>query len=112
MLENARRNRLQSRIIPHHSATVTIVYFYTENLELIDHPLLDLVPNDFFLFPETKDKSMKCVVIMSEETIQENQLNLRLKEMLMSAAWHFSFTKWYERMIKCVKVKEKYFKKM
>lgn len=112
-LRKSNRNR---RIILHHdnasahTARQTIDYLKQQNVELMTHcPYSpDLSPNDFFLFPNIKNK-MRGERFASPEEAVEAFKNHVLE--VPASEWQKCFNSWFERMQKCINFKGEYFEK-
>ena len=68
----------------------------------------DLAPNDFFLFPNVKNKLRGQRFSSAEEAVDAFK-NHVLE--VFEAEWKKCFDKWFERMQKCIDHKGEYFEK-
>ena len=65
---------------------------------------LDLSPNDFFLFPNIKNK-------MRDERFGSPETFRTLISEVTALEWKKCFENWFERMQKCIDLKGEYFEK-
>lgn len=111
-----REKNKRCRIILHHdnasshTSRQTNEFLTTENIELMGHPPYspDLAPNDFFLFPNIKDKLRGQRFTSAEEAVEAFK-NHVLE--VSHAEWKKCFEKWFDRMQKCMNHKGEYFEK-
>lgn len=84
-----------------HSAQRTRDFLQKSGVKLLDHPPYspDLAPCDFFLFPETKKKIRGRTFSTSEEAVAEFVTEL---EAMPKEAYREAFSKWFQRMNKCI----------
>ena len=92
-----------------HRARQTVDLLSSNNVELMTHcPYSpDLSPNDFFLFPNIKNK-MRSERFESPEAAVETFRTL-ISE-ITALEWK-KFENWFGRMQKCIDLKGKYFEK-
>jgi Transposase. len=116
VIAKIRRNNVKRRIIVHHdnasahTAQRTIDFLSSENIEIMTHcPYSpDLSPNDFFLFPNIKNKLRGKRFASPEEAVEA--FNLCVSEVPRSE-WRRCFEDWFHRMKKCIDLKGEYFEK-
>lgn len=111
-----RKNNARRQIILHHdnasshTAAVTVNYLIHQNVELMSHcPYSpDLSPNDFFLFPQVKNKMRGERFSTPEDAVEAYKSHVLA---IPHSEWKKCFENWFERMRKCTKLKGEYFEK-
>ncbi|CAH1956846.1 unnamed protein product [Acanthoscelides obtectus] len=91
-----------------HTAQKTRQYLTEENMQLLDHPLYspDLSPNDFFTFPEIKNR-LRGQRFQSPEEAVDALKNAVLD--LPTYEWNECFENWFERMQMCINLRGEHF---
>ena len=111
-----RKTNKRRRIILHqdnascHTSRLTTDFMNSQKIELMGHPPYspDLAPNDFFLFPNVKNKLRGQRFSLAEDAVDA------FKNHIMEVSqedWKNCFDKWFERMQKCIDHKGEYFEK-
>lgn len=111
-----RKTNKRRRIILHqdnascHTSRLTTDFMNSQKIELMGHPPYspDLAPNDFFLFPNVKNKLRGQRFSSAEDAVDT------FKNHIMEVSqedWKNCFDKWFERMQKCIDHKGEYFEK-
>ena len=116
VIDEIRKHNRKLRIILHHNnasshtARQTIDYLKEQNIELMSHcPYSpDLSPNDFFLFPNIKQKMRGQRFSSPQEAVESFQNHI---SEVPTSEWKKCFETWFERMQKCVNLKGEYFGK-
>ena len=111
-----RKTNKRRRIVLHHdnaschTSHLTTDFLNTQKIELMGHPPYnpDLAPNDFFLFPNIKNKLRGQQFSSAEEAVDAFKNNI--KE-VSQEDWKNCFDKWFERMQKCIHHQGEYFEK-
>ena len=93
-----------------HTSAQTRDFLRTDNIELMGHPAYspDLAPNDFFLFPDIKNKLQDQRFSTPEEAF--NAFKMHVLETPQSE-WKKCFENWFKRMRKCIDLHGEYFEK-
>ncbi|XP_025154440.1 histone-lysine N-methyltransferase SETMAR-like [Harpegnathos saltator] len=93
-----------------HISAQTRDFLRTEKVELIGHPPYspDLAPNDFFLFPQIKNKLRGQRFSTPEEAV--DAFKMHVLEVPQSE-WKKCFENWFKRMQKCIDLHGEYFEK-
>lgn len=116
VFDKLRETNPKRRIILHHdnasshTSRQTQDYLSSQTIELMGHPPYspDLAPNDFFLFPQIKDKLRGHRFSSPEDAV--NAFKSRVLE-LSTSDWKKCFDNWFQRMQKCVNLHGEYFEK-
>lgn len=111
-----RKTQKKRRIILHHdnasshTSAQTKEFLTDQNIELMGHPPYspDLAPNDFFLFPHTKNKLRGQRFSTPEEAV--DAFKMHVLEVSQSE-WKKCFENWFKRMQKCINLNGEYFEK-
>lgn len=116
VFDEIRKNNQKRRIILHHdnasshTARQTNDYLKEKNIEIMSHcPYSpDLSPNDFFLFPNVKQKMRGQRFSSPQEAVEAFQNHVFE---IPTLEWRKCFRDWFERMQKCIDLKGEYFEK-
>ena len=94
-----------------HRAARTVDFLEKEKVRVLPHPAYspDLAPCDFFLFPKTKEKIRGQRFSSNEEAITAYESALLD---IPEEAWIETFSKWFQRMEKCIRLNGEYFEKL
>ncbi|XP_025152513.1 histone-lysine N-methyltransferase SETMAR-like [Harpegnathos saltator] len=111
-----RETNRRRRIILHqdnassHTSAQTRDFLRTEKVELMGYPPYspDLAPNDFFLFPQIKNKLRGQHFSTPEEAV--DAFKMHVLEVPQSE-WKKCFENWFKRMQKCIDLHGEYFEK-
>lgn len=111
-----RKDNRRRRIILHHdnasshTSYATTEFLSNQKIELMSHPPYspDLAPNDFFLFPNIKNKLRGQRFSTPEEAV--DAFKNHVLEVPQSE-WKKCFENWFQRMEKCVNLHGEYFEK-
>ena len=81
-----------------HTSDQTTAFLSTENIDLMSYPLYstDLVPNDFFLSPYVKNKTIGQRFSKPEEAVDAFRMDHPQSE------WQKCFDNWFKLMQKCI----------
>ncbi|XP_025158379.1 histone-lysine N-methyltransferase SETMAR-like [Harpegnathos saltator] len=93
-----------------HTSAQTRDFLRTEKVELMGHPPYspDLAPNDFFLFPQIKNKLRGQRFSTPEEAV--DAFKMHVLEVSQSE-WKKCFENWFKLMQKCIDLHGEYFEK-
>lgn len=116
VFEQIRKTNQRRRIILHHdnaschTSRETTLFLEGQNVELTGHPPYspDLAPNDFYLFPNIKNKLRGQRFSTAEDAVDA------FKQHVMEvpqAEWQKCFKNWFTRMQKCIDHQGEYFEK-
>lgn len=116
VISEIRKTNRRRRIILHHdnasshTSAQTTGYLSTQNIELMGHPPYspDLAPNDFYLFPQVKNKLRGQRFSTPQEAV--NAFKNHVLE-IPTSEWKNCYANWFNRMQKCVDLKGEYFEK-
>lgn len=116
VIDEIRKNNRNRRIILHHdnasshTAHQTTDYLKEKNIELMSHcPYSpDLSPNDFFLFPNVKQKMRGQRFSSPEEAVEAFKMHV---SEIPTSEWKKCFENWFKRMQMCINLKGEYFEK-
>lgn len=116
VFEEIRKNNQRRRIILHHdnaschTSQETTTFLDGQKIELMGHPPYspDLAPNDFYLFPNVKNKLRGQRFSTREDAVdafKQHVLEIPQSE------WKKCFKNWFHRMQKCIDHSGEYFEK-
>ena len=82
----------------------------TQNIDLLSHSPYspDLAPNDFFLFPNVKNKMRDQSFSTPEEAVDERGIHVLE---IPRSEWQKCFDNWFKGMQKCMDLNGEYFEK-
>ncbi|KMQ86491.1 mariner transposase [Lasius niger] len=111
-----RKTNRRRRIILHHdnasshTSTRTSDFLSIQNVDLMSHPPYSpyLAPNDFFLFPNIKNKLRGQRFSTFEEAV--DAFIMHVLE-IPKSEWKKCFENWFTRMQKCIDLHGEYFEK-
>lgn len=116
VFEKIRKNSPQRRIILHHDnaschkSAETNNFLEGQKIELTGHPPYspDLAPNDFYLFPNIKNKLRGQRFSSREEAVDAFKTHVLD---IPQSEWKKCFENWFHRMQKCIDHRGEYFEK-
>lgn len=96
---------------PAHRAQNTTFWLANHDVQLLQHPPYspDLAPCDFFVFPKVK-KVLRGQIFNNEN--EAVQAFIKEVDSISPEEWQICFTKWFERMHKCISCNGEYFEKL
>ena len=100
------RTRLRGLLLHHdnapaHRARQTKDFLAENRIQELSHPPYspDLAPCDFFVFPQVKSQLRGIRYNSPEEAVEAF---IGVMEDIPTASWASCFTKWFERMVRCI----------
>lgn len=111
-----RKTNRRRRIMLHHdnasshTSARTSDFLSAQNVDLMSHPPYspDLAPNDFFLFPNIKNKLRGQRFSTPEEAVDAFKMHVLE---IPQSEWKKCFENWFTRMQKCIDLHGEYFEK-
>ena len=110
------RTRLRGLLLHHdnapaHRAHQTKNFLAENRVQELSHPSYspDLAPCDFFVFPRVK---LQLRVIRYDSPEEAVEAFMKVLEDIPALEWASCFTKWFERMTRCIEAKGEYFEKL
>ena len=94
----------------HDTAAQTRDFLSTQNVDLMSHPRysLDLAPNNYFLFPNIKNKLRGQRFSTPEEVVAAFKMHVLE---IPQSEWLKCCDNWFKRMQKCINLHGEYFEK-